>query len=348
MLAPEKNVIFAVSNVRELGCESGSISEQPKNAFLDSEEQPEDTKSNGEAGLKTEETSTTTSIRRTMPIKRAYFNFFLANVLMFAENGSFFLLAAVQTSFHGLLGSVSLGVQWVTWAVFNLLAPFIFDLIGLKVSSILGSVIFLLYVLANFYPTWYTLLPTNFLAGITTALLFVGITTYSNENATTVGCSKSGDVDKKIRKYISIFQGTMLFSIRFGAAIGNTMSSILLLMDTKFQNATVEVNATTICNLKVSMVAVSQETYYKVIGVATVLGVILLITSFFLPNDFNVGLWKSKRKVMSNLKNQVKVMLRLMRQVKYLLPLTGGLLSGLSSGFFLGSFSKVFHSELLQ
>ena len=281
--------------------------------------------------------------RSDLSVKRSYCNVFFAVSVMFLANSGYFVLAGSQTSLHEVLGFVALGLQWASWVVANFLVPLIVDLIGLKLTTLLGSICYLSFTLANFYPSWYTLMPSSVLLGVGFGIVMNGTPAYVNQSAVTIAQNKPGDVEENTKQYIAIFQGVLMFSLRLGTSLANGVTTAFLLTDPVFQNSTTPVNQSRsdVCDKPITLAALSPATYYAIVGTSSLIGVFSIIFSLFLPNDLNCEFWKSKQKIIKDLKKRICSMLWMLKQPSYLLPLAGSFLSGLDVGFFTGAFTKV-------
>ena len=273
-------------------------------------------------------------------VRRAYFNVALVGGIGMFCNFGYYSLAGTLTSLHELLGFVSLGLQWFSWIIGNLLCPAIIDLIGLKLVIVAGSIASTSFTLCCFYPSWYTFVPGSILLGLGFGFIYTGSPTYLNQSARVIGQNKSGDVEKNTYKYVSYFQSILIFSFRLGAASGNAVSSAFFLTDAVFLNSTSFAVNGTECIQPTTLGTITSATYYQVIGTATGVGLVAVVLSIFLPNDANLSL-KSKKKVLKDLKNRLISMLRLFLKWQYVFPLLGGILSGFDTGFYYGLFSKV-------
>ena len=97
-----------------------------------------------------------------------------------ATTAAFFLmftayigLVVVQSSIVGPIGTIGMGLNFAASILGCLgLAPLMVSTLGCKRCMVLGGVSYWLWMLANFYPTWYTVWPTCLLSGIAFGPLF--------------------------------------------------------------------------------------------------------------------------------------------------------------------------------
>ena len=289
--------------------------------------------------IKTTHTEDTLAIN--VSLKRPYCNVFLAICILFFSTCGYYILAGSLTSLHRVLGFVSLGLQWSAWIVSSLLVPLVIDLVGLKITTIAGSICYLIFTLCNFYPSWYTMIPGSILIGLGYGVMFIATPAYINQNAPVIAQGKPGNVEENSNRLISILQGVLMFWLRLGTAFGNVITSVFLFTDPLFQNSTSSLNQSDVCDKPITLVALSPSTYYAIVGTAAFIGVIPIILAMFLSNDHKDGIWKSKGKAFKDMRKKLYSICWMMKKPSYLLPLAGAFLPGLMGGFYTGSFTKV-------
>eukprot|EP00249_Psilotum_nudum_P012408 c23767_g1_i1 orf=290-1702(-) len=76
------------------------------------------------------------------------------------------------------LGSTSLGVLYLSFTVAALLAPWLVLSMGSKNALLLGLSGYWLFMISNFWPTWYTMIPASVYLGFTASLLWVAEGSY--------------------------------------------------------------------------------------------------------------------------------------------------------------------------
>lgn len=78
---------------------------------------------------------------------------------------------------HGL-GSISLGVLYLSLTISSLAAPLVVIWLGSKQAIVWGLSGYWAFIAANLYPTWYTMIPASLLLGFTASILWVAEGTY--------------------------------------------------------------------------------------------------------------------------------------------------------------------------
>ena len=91
--------------------------------------------------------------------------FTLAFVLIYSV---FLALLSLQSSMNraGSLGVLSMSIMYVGFFVSVLYAPFLVEFCGTKRTLLTVFVAHTLFVIANFYPKWWTMLPATTLLGL--------------------------------------------------------------------------------------------------------------------------------------------------------------------------------------
>uniref|UniRef100_H2ZG98 Protein unc-93 homolog A n=1 Tax=Ciona savignyi TaxID=51511 RepID=H2ZG98_CIOSA len=131
------------------------------------------------------------------------------------------------------LGTTSVMVVFVVSFLSCLtFVPFVIDFYGAKFAIIIGELGFVIYIAANLYPSWYTLIPAAILHGITESCPWAGSSFY----VTFLGHSKSKK-SKSLKKklnvpqeaYVYKFFGLFYSMIFAGEIIGSSITAAVLL-----------------------------------------------------------------------------------------------------------------------
>ncbi|KAJ7977095.1 UNC93-like protein 3 [Quillaja saponaria] len=81
------------------------------------------------------------------------------------------------------LGTISLGILYLSFTFFSLVASVVVRLLGSKNALILGTTGYWLFIAANLRPTWYTMVPASVYLGFTASIIWVGEGTYLTSTA---------------------------------------------------------------------------------------------------------------------------------------------------------------------
>uniref|UniRef100_A0A0N5AIT1 UNC93-like protein n=1 Tax=Syphacia muris TaxID=451379 RepID=A0A0N5AIT1_9BILA len=136
-------------------------------------------------------------------------------------------LQNLQTSINGQLGADSLGVYHLTVAVSSLFVPpFMLSRLGCKLTLIVSSAIYMIYMAANFLPKYYSLVPAAVLAGCAGSCLFATKCVYISECG-----SRFAQVNVEDQNVVIVrFFGFFFTVLHFGQVLGNVLSSFILTM----------------------------------------------------------------------------------------------------------------------
>lgn len=122
------------------------------------------------------------------------------------------------------LGSVSLGVLYLSLTLFSIGAPHFVKWLGSKYGILLGLSGYWIFMFANLFPSWYTMIPASLFLGFTAALLWVAEGTYITCAAKNHAAEMKVDEESAIGKFNGEFWG--VFACHQVA--GNLLSLIVL------------------------------------------------------------------------------------------------------------------------
>lgn len=83
------------------------------------------------------------------------------------------------------LGTTSLGILYLSFTFFSLVASPVVRALGSKNALILGTTGYWLFIAANLKPTWYTMVPASLYMGFAASIIWVGQGTYLTSTART-------------------------------------------------------------------------------------------------------------------------------------------------------------------
>ena len=122
------------------------------------------------------------------------------------------------------LGLISLSVLYGVFVVIGPFTPIILRRFGTKYSLLIGFVCHLVYTLANFFPSWYTLIPGSILIGLASGPIWAAAGSHLAEIAITTAVTLDKDQSYLISKYTAVF----FFVFQFSQLPGNIASSLIL------------------------------------------------------------------------------------------------------------------------
>ncbi|XP_072043794.1 protein unc-93 homolog A-like [Amphiura filiformis] len=150
-----------------------------------------------------------------------------AFMVTFTAYGSLQNLQSSLNYDHGL-GLVSLCVLYGCLTVSCLIAPVIIRCIGTKWTVTISLGCYMFYTAANFYPEFYTLIPTAALLGFAAGPLWAAQGTY----LTTLAISLADVVNDVPETVINQFNGIFFLFFQSNQIWGNLLSSVIFSMNT--------------------------------------------------------------------------------------------------------------------
>ncbi|XP_065854033.1 UNC93-like protein 3 [Euphorbia lathyris] len=81
------------------------------------------------------------------------------------------------------LGTISLGILYLSFTFFSLIASLVVRFLGPKNALVLGTTGYWLFIAANLYPSWYTMVPASLYLGFAASIIWVGQGTYLTSTA---------------------------------------------------------------------------------------------------------------------------------------------------------------------
>ncbi|XP_046330251.2 protein unc-93 homolog A-like [Haliotis rufescens] len=181
------------------------------------------------------------------------------------------------------LGIISLSVLYACMIFSGIITPTVIRLLGVKSSIIVSWVCHILYTASNFYPAFFTLIPSSVLVGAISCLLWTCASTYvtacSNSLASSTGQSPYTVVSKLNGLFFTVFETTQI--------PGNLVSS-LIFQQGSYSNGTGE----TVCGSDfcpqasngTDIVTPEMGLVYIMLGIYLGCDIIaLIITIVFLP-----------------------------------------------------------------
>ena len=126
------------------------------------------------------------------------------------------------------LGLASLSVIYATLVVSAILVPsVVIRLLGMKWTLSVTVFCYSIYIAANFYPDWGTLIPTSALVGLAAAPLWASKSTY----VTTIAKRYAELTSNTHNAIVNQFFGIFFFIFQISQVLGNLISSLVLQQD---------------------------------------------------------------------------------------------------------------------
>lgn len=124
----------------------------------------------------------------------------------------------------GNLGSVSLGVLYLSLTICSVVAPYPVKWLGSKKGILLGLSGYWIFIVANLFPSWYTMIPASLFLGFTAALLWVAEGTYITCAAKNYAAETKTADENAIGNFNGVFWGYFASN----QVIGNLLSLLIL------------------------------------------------------------------------------------------------------------------------
>ncbi|XP_055362477.1 protein unc-93 homolog A-like [Betta splendens] len=200
-------------------------------------------------------------------------------------------LQSLQSSLNAEegMGVASLSVIYASIIISSMfLPPIMIKNLGCKWTIVVGMACYVSYSIGNFFPGWYTLIPTSVILGLGGSPLWAAKCTY----LTTVGNIQAARDGKKGSNVINQYFGTFFFIFQSSAVWGNLMSSLIFGQDTKIADIPEEQLRTcgaADCSLNITSNATTtrheQQLVWMLVGSYIGVGLLaILIVVVFLDN----------------------------------------------------------------
>ncbi len=268
------------------------------------------------------------------PRRWAYRNLYGASIAFMLVFSAFIGIQNLQSSLNAELGLVSLSVTYAFYFLIGFATPGIVRFLGTKYALLFGFICHTVYIASNFYPEYYTLIPSSILLGIGSGPVWAGLSTHLATTAITLAPHVSQSIDIVISK----FTGTFFFIFQLTQLFGNLASSLVLFPYGESRNDTTP----DVCD---DTEAADVEPALKFILLAIYLSfdvagiVVLLIVVNRLDTDFE---FTSRAALMRRYCSQPFIdLLKVLFSWKMLLLGPLSLYNGLELSFAFGSFTQV-------
>ncbi|CAL1289354.1 unnamed protein product [Larinioides sclopetarius] len=104
-------------------------------------------------------------------------------LMLFTAYDGLSMLQSTMNKEHNI-GTISQAVVYAGFCISSMLLPkYVIKRLGCRITILIAAVLFIPYIAANFYPNWLTMMPSAFLLGIGSSLIWGAQCTYFNESA---------------------------------------------------------------------------------------------------------------------------------------------------------------------
>lgn len=228
------------------------------------------------------------------PVRWGYRNVYATSISFMLVFSAFVGLQNLQSSLNATLGTTSLALIYGFFLLVGFVTPGVVRVLKTKYSLLFGYLCHLIYILSNFYPRFYTLVPSSILLGIGSGPVWAGLSTHLASVAVLVEPYKTESLDVLISKFTGLF----FFIFQLTQILGNLVSS-LVLFPYRTDNTTDLLVTSDICDndgdrgisLTQNYTLLSIYVVFDLLGIA-----VLLFVVDKLPEDMSMGKMQTKVK----------------------------------------------------
>lgn len=158
------------------------------------------------------------------PLRWGYKNVYASSIAFMLVFSAFVGLQNLQSSLNATLGTTSLALIYATFLLVGFVTPGLVRLLRTKYSLLFGFLCHLVYILTNFYPEFYTLIPSSIVIGIGSGPIWAGMSTHLASVAVII----TPYTLESFKDTISKFTGIFFFIFQLTQILGNVVSSLVL------------------------------------------------------------------------------------------------------------------------
>ena len=268
------------------------------------------------------------------PIRWAYRNLYATSISFMLVFSSFIGIQSLQSSLNATLGIASLSLTYVFYLIVGFFTPAIVRLLTTKYALLFGYICHLIYIITNYFPEFYTLVPSSVLLGLGSGPVWAGLSTHLATTAITLAPHVMEPIDLLIAKFTGIF----FFIFQLTQIVGNTVSSLTLF---PYGANNTGVLPETCDNLESQNV--QERKFFILISIYVFLDIlgILVLLLFVSKVPSDAPFMGKTSKVRHYLVEPFKDVIRILRNWKMLLLGPLSLYNGMEMGFAFGSFTEV-------
>ena len=284
----------------------------------------------------------------------AYRNVYGIGIALMAYYSSLNGLFALQSTVNSALGLGSLVAIYISSMLVGFVTVGLTAAFGTKYNFIIAIFFSLTHILCNYYPTWYTLIPSAVLCGCGIGIAWASVTAHVSGVSGLVA-----PVLNKERSYlIGKFTGVVFFWFHISYTPGNLASSLILYPYTDNTSDTLpyteeysgsvdlsmifDTNSSYSCDKK-SLKSLDIKHFYSLLSVYVVFIILSILIVVFcvdrLPSDSSF--FSSDRKFQLYFKRPNADLLRTLKHKKTAVLLPIVFLAGMLPTFSFGTFTKV-------
>lgn len=272
-----------------------------------------------------------------MLVRRAYINIYGLGLSIFLLSCGFGGLRNIQSSINSNagLGVVTLSILYALFMVSSLYTPGLINAFGTKYVYLAGVFGYFIYTAANYYSTWYTLVPACVIAGLASGPVWAASRVHIIQIAIEMAPILKESRDIVIGQFI----GVVYLAFQLSSVPGNLASSLILYFTDNdiYDNATL--NATSLGTCTAGVGKIDQKYIYILISVYVAFMIGSLLTSALMLDNTKRATqqsWKAKMKAVMDVQ-----VFKMLFTWKLMLIFPMGMYAGMELSYFTGTFAKV-------
>eukprot|EP00731_Ephydatia_muelleri_P023231 Em0015g814a len=239
------------------------------------------------------------------------------------------------------LGVVTLSILYALFMVSSLYTPGLINAFGTKYVYLAGVSGYFLYTAANYYSTWYTLIPACVIAGLASGPVWAA----SRVHIIQVAIEMAPFLKKAETTVISQFVGIVYLAFQLSSVPGNLASSLILYLTDKdaYGNSTLNTTNASLCTAGTRKI--EQKYIYMLISVyMAFMTASLVIAALTVDNTRRAQKqsWKAKIKTVFDVE-----VFKMLFTWKMALIFPMGMYAGMELSYFTGTFAKDYISNCL-
>ena len=270
---------------------------------------------------------------------KAYKNLFgvsLSFILCYGPLTGMFNLQSSINADQGL-GLASSATAYAVQIIFILVVPGYIRLIGTKYALTSGCTLYMIYMLVNYYPRWYTLIPGAVITGLGNVIVMVAMLVHVTHTAVLYAPA----LKEKTQHSIGLFSGIFVLATKVSRIFGSLASSSVLFNFAYDLNDSEEITNTSCANI--DALHVKQDIlYYVLVSIYTTCTVLSILVTLTLIDHYGTDTkFQSFKTICNSIFKSAIDITKLFVQWKMLFLIPLYLMNGFGTVFLLGEFSNV-------
>ena len=280
------------------------------------------------------------------PRAKAYKNVVGAGLSFMCLTSALVALVSLQSSLNDEdgLGLATLAIVNFSFLISGLFVSTVIRILGTKYTAALSYALAGLYIIANFYPRWYTLVPVAVLVGIGLGPQFASL----NIHITTIAIRYAPALKENPDYLVSLFTGIHTMFFKFSYIPGNLATTIILFSEqAQVSNSSddtgiIDTSLGSVCN-NTEAATLDPLYVYILLSIFVLFDLLAIIICLTLMDHLGTETrFRSfGNAVKSYLKKPIVATFKMFADWKIYMIIPMMILDGFLSSFVLGNFAKV-------